>query len=475
MPVVRSLPGQPSQATSDDQEEARKQLLQKIHDDRARSQKASEAIDSSSDDEVEEEEAVKLASVNRYRSLAERTKDLALEKLILSAEGCALFDQLCLRIDVNQRYADFLPQWKDVANVLEVDDLRTRWIETCVRPKEGLSRAMLEIYMRDGGTLGEVLEALLKLECLDILETLSDQVEKYIRDRTWDVDDEDHVGDQKLCPVNEKFFSVLQTLLSSLGKNDPCQDIHRYAGGLKRYCSTTSAPIEHSIMVQNGGIEIQNYAASIDYNKLDGLYKSELHFNPKDDFDFKKTKLVLEDRSGQKCKVLLLFSQDGIAASNVATSIADSIQQDDCSVELFRLNEATLWYEVLTNPEACCMKWSDQADYIMPILTPAFLKDIHGNNTGGGDNENNDLGLLPTSPILNRYMYNLARSQYTAAGCKNYKVRPIIPVDVLPAVRQSKAVKIDPLMSHSWIPLTEERLTGRLKGMLHEFAKRTRN
>ncbi len=62
-------------------------------------------------------------------------------------DGCSIFDELCLRIDVNQKYASVLPQWKDVADVLEVDQLRTMWIETCVRPREGLTRAMLEIYM----------------------------------------------------------------------------------------------------------------------------------------------------------------------------------------------------------------------------------------------------------------------------------------------------------------------------------------
>ena len=85
---------------------------------------------------------------------------------------------------------------------------------------------------------------------------------------------------------------------------------------------------------------------------------------------------------------------------------------------MIRLNEATLWYEVLVNPEACCMKWTSEADYIMPILTPKFLREIHGQITGDSES----LGLLPTSPILNKYMYNLARSQYTQNGCKNLKV-----------------------------------------------------
>ena len=57
-----------------------------------------------------------------------------------SFSGVALFDELCLRIDVNQKYTSLLPQWKDVAAKLNVDELRAQWIETCVRPNEGLTR-----------------------------------------------------------------------------------------------------------------------------------------------------------------------------------------------------------------------------------------------------------------------------------------------------------------------------------------------
>ena len=52
-----------------------------------------------------------------------------------------------------------------------------------MRPKEGLTKAMLEMYMQDGGTLGEVLQALLQLECLDILEAVRPKVETFLEER----------------------------------------------------------------------------------------------------------------------------------------------------------------------------------------------------------------------------------------------------------------------------------------------------
>ena len=87
--------------------------------------------------------------------MIDETLDLPLEKLVLTPEGCEIFDILCLRLDVNQKYVDLLPQWRDVAHILQLDDLSTKWVEVCVRPREGLTRAMLEIYMKDGGTLGK--------------------------------------------------------------------------------------------------------------------------------------------------------------------------------------------------------------------------------------------------------------------------------------------------------------------------------
>ena len=73
-----------------------------------------------------------------------------------------------------------------------------------------------------------------------------------------------------------------------------------------------------------------------------------------------------------------------------------------------------------------------------------------------------------------RYLYILARTQYTQAGSKNLKVRPVIPHSVLRQVRMSNAVKIDPLLNSSWVPLNEERVTRRLTGMLKEWVRRRR-
>ena len=105
----------------------------------------------------------------------------------------------------------------------------------------------------------------------------------------------------------------------------------------------------------------------------------------------------------------------------------------------------------------------------MPILTPNFLRDIHSDINDSG------AGLIPTCPLLNKYMYNLARSQYTRNGCKNYKVRPLIPTQFLGSVKNSNAVKLDPLLTHTWRVLKEDQVKPRLVAMMKECIKRKGN
>jgi len=449
---------------------------------------SSDEEDSSSQKFVDNERENSLAV---YESLVEITRDIPLEKVLFSAEGCFLFDDLCLRIDVNQRYASLLPQWKDVAHLLEVDALRTKWVETCVRPKEGLTKAMLEMYMQDGGTLGEVLQALLQLECLDILESIKPKVEKFLEERERHTETTTSSSSQ----IHENFFSVIKTLIMALGHSDPCLDMKKYANGLKptmfdkcsanilqnethsgiknAFHETVSKPVEHQVLIQNGSANTPNYSAPTNIINLSHPYNSKLHKHTKDAKNILDPSMEQFDKlkSGNSekmtCRILLLFSQDGTTHADQAVELAKTVTHEDVTLDILRLNEVTLWYEVLINPEACCLKWSYEADYIVPVLTPKFLHEIHGE---GLDNE--DEGLLPTAPILNRYMYTLARTQYTQAGCKNLKVRPVIPQDVLREVRTSNAVKIDPLLNSSWVPLNEERFVPRVRGMLNEYMKR---
>jgi len=65
-------------------------------------------------------QAAREASLDDYRAMINETQEVPLLKLAYSHKGVKLFDELCLRVDVNQAYADCLPQWGDLASKLEV-------------------------------------------------------------------------------------------------------------------------------------------------------------------------------------------------------------------------------------------------------------------------------------------------------------------------------------------------------------------
>ncbi len=134
---------------------------------------------------------------------------------------------------------------------------------------------------------------------------------------------------------------------------------------------------------------------------------------------------------------------------------------------MFRLNETTLWLEVLVHMEACCLKWAYEADYVMPILTPQFLREVRQ----GGSQDNLSM-LVPTSPLINRFMYTLLRQRYLNEHCRNTMVRPVIPEDVVFAAGtpEEALIQRDPIFRLAWIK--ENRLQRRVKGMLTEFSKR---
>ena len=52
-----------------------------------------------------EAEEARQQSLREYKDMIDTTLDIPLEKLLFHSVGCDLFDDLCLRLDVNQRFA----------------------------------------------------------------------------------------------------------------------------------------------------------------------------------------------------------------------------------------------------------------------------------------------------------------------------------------------------------------------------------
>ena len=57
-----------------------------------------------------------------------------------------------------------------ICRELNIDEMKTEWVRVCVRPEQSFTRAILEIYMADGGTLGDVITALRKQKQFRIIQ-----------------------------------------------------------------------------------------------------------------------------------------------------------------------------------------------------------------------------------------------------------------------------------------------------------------
>ena len=157
--------------------------------------------------------------------------------------------------------------------------------------------------------------------------------------------------------MNEKFFSVIKTLIVALGQADPCLDLQKYANGLKpvlknrfdaisseqnptelsKNSCLVSRPMEHQILIQNGSTSSPNYSSPSTIIDRGHLYNPKIHMDQlRDDNimdnDCKKLqdgKEVFDECSDElKCRILVLFSEDGIEAASEAVAMAKTVKHE---------------------------------------------------------------------------------------------------------------------------------------------------
>ena len=192
---------------------------------------------------VAEEDAVEESHIDesdlwlvKYDELAQKSKNIPLSHLGCCKEGGELFNDLCMWVDINQKYVDLglFPQWDDIARELRIDDMKTEWVRVCVRPEQSFTRAIMEIYMGDGGTLGDVIGALRKQKQYRIIQEISEKAEEFM-----DVYNTYHKNSYNPdSNTNVHVYSILKTLFETfnkIGHEDPLNKYQMYSGGFKSY------------------------------------------------------------------------------------------------------------------------------------------------------------------------------------------------------------------------------------------------
>jgi len=440
----------------------------------------------------------------KYDELAQKSKNIPLSHMGCCKEGAELFSDLCMWVDINQQYVDLglFPQWDDIARELHIDEMKTEWVRVCVRPEQSFTRAILEIYMADGGTLGDVISALRKQKQFRIIQEISDKAEEFLD--VYTTYHKNSYNPNNKSDNNQHLYSILNTLFecfSKAGQEDPLSKFQLYSGGFKSYLKTLNDPklmgpvpgqglntdlIVNSLTEQTtGNMDSQDsgYTSPFRYGgilpsmsetdhatsvtNIRSIIKSEKAEKPKSEDKFEKLTNVEGKPSGHVIRILLIFARDG---ANEADLIATQLinfgipEFPSIMIDFFRLNEVELWNQLLLNPEACLVKWLDEMDYVMPILTPQFLQDLHNPALSAGPP-------APTSPMINKYIYTLLRSEYVSNGCQNIKVRPAIPAQFIEQLYKCKPVMTEPLFK-MWKETDLETMKSRLSAMIKMWAKK---
>lgn len=419
----------------------------------------------------------------KYDELAQKSKNIPLSHLGCCKEGGELFNDLCMWVDINQKYVELglFPQWDDIARELRIDDMKTEWVKVCVRPEQSFTRAILEIYMGDGGTLGDVIAALRKQKQYRIIQEISEKAEEFM-----DVYNTYHKNSYNPnSNSNVHVYSILKTLFETfnkVGHEDPLNKYQLYSGGFKTYLKSLNDKVhgnETDLIVNavhfNEATPFEShdsgYTSPHRYGgSLPSMTEAQIQLKPISEIKNKKQKkVVVEVQDGKQVhtiRILLVFARDGAThAEQIVTGMLNFSIEDfpTIRVDFFRLNEVELWNALLVNPEACLMKWIDEMDYVMPILTPDFLQDLHNPNIPPGPPG-------PTSAMINKYVYTLLRSEFVANGCQNSKVRPAMPVEFVEQLYRCKPVQAEPLFK-MWKHTDLQTMQTRLRAMIKIWAK----
>jgi len=419
----------------------------------------------------------------KYDELAQKSKSIPLSHLGCCKEGGELFNNLCMWVDINQKYLDLglFPQWDDIARELNIDEMKTEWVRVCIRPEQSFTRAILEIYMADGGTVGDVIAALMKQKQYRIIQEISDKAEEFL-----DVYNTYHKSSYNpRSGDNVHVYSILKTLFEAfnkVGQEDPLKKYQLYSNGFKSYMKILNdgkINVGETDLIVNA-VHLQEatkleshdsgYTSPYRYGgSLPSMAEASLPSKPISELKENKntSEEVVNGKNFHVLRILLVFAKDGAPfADQIVTGMMNFTNEDFPSVrvDFFRLNEIELWNTMLVNPEACLMKWTDEMDFIMPILTPDYLQDLHNPNIGSGPPG-------PTSSMINKYLYTLLRAEFVSNGCQNMKVRPAMPKEFSDQLHKSKPVQIEPLFKmwkHTDIP----SMKSRVKSMITIWAKK---
>ncbi|MCL4126334.1 UNVERIFIED_CONTAM: hypothetical protein GTU68_036087 [Idotea baltica] len=157
------------------------------------------------------------------------------------------------------------------------------------------------------------------------------------------------------------------------------------------------------------------------------------------------TKNALKEKSKKKKSsdvcILMSYARD---AESYAKRVANELRSDlwrNKKIKIVMLGDPDIKRKLIMDTSNTLHKWFNQVQYVVPVLSPQYLKQIQNLDTTESDQE---------AALLNRLVYKFTLDQYVSFGSRNRRCRPLCPNAFAKEVRSSSVVKGSGLFLLTW-------------------------
>ncbi|XP_053651814.1 uncharacterized protein [Cherax quadricarinatus] len=166
-------------------------------------------------------------------------------------------------------------------------------------------------------------------------------------------------------------------------------------------------------------------------------------------------------------RVLMVFAQDARAE---ALKVADQLRNPQLprgKIGVLLLSEPAgpVARQLRIDPCNSIHKWFKQVDFVVPVLSPQFLRQIQNRDWDSN---------CVDERRYNRFIYRLTLDHYVHKGSRNYKCRPLCPAEYFSEVMQSELVKGFGLLQVVWNCSSENKIEDFAKVIISELKCRGR-
>lgn len=177
--------------------------------------------------------------------------------------------------------------------------------------------------------------------------------------------------------------------------------------------------------------------------KIQRLFE-EIPRQPKFEFEHLKTAIAAKPRKNYTKTVMLSYTTD---ANQIVEGIIPKLRtvQNDKRLGVLVLDEQLRKLNV--NPEQFIFDCFSQVDYVIPVITPEYVKAINSSLS----NVNGDM--LNADNKYVKYIYTMMSTHYVMNGCRNFKVRGLLPDESLFLVHKHRLME-HPLLQ-IWFKLSD--------------------